>query len=145
MQFVGSSICQLRFGGCKELLQKLEDIESRLHEQLNTPPRTQVSQPPSPMQSQSQQVNSLTPKSNGRLTIKTIGNFSNETKNESNDEKVPENSKKSQKKVPNLSLKSLIPEIFPYSGNSLSARTNPRLSTESKKAHGDNEETRGYK
>lgn len=134
-QFIYTSFSELRFGVCQNLLEKLEEVENSVCDQL-LPSRGKLSQPLSPLPYAHHDKS--TPTSHDRSALRFVCT-SNEGKFDVTEEKKEENRRNSQKKFPNLSLRNLIPDILPHSPLSVSGHT-VKLSLDSKKVPHEEEE-----
>ena len=105
-QFIFSSITELRFGHCKRFLKKLLDIENQTTEHPDLTSRSRYSQALSPIPGLQS-----TPKKSPHMRISSIGTSPYE-KGPLGKNTPGSGNKKARKRVPNLSLVSVFPEIF---------------------------------
>ena len=106
-QFIFSSITELRFGHCKRFLAKLLDIENQTTEQPDLTSRSKISQTLSPITGLRS-----TPKKNNHMRIGSNGTSPYEKGPLGRNSQPGSGKKSTERRVPNLSLISVFPEIF---------------------------------
>ena len=140
VQFISSSVTELRFGRCKALLQKFEEAETRVSDLLNIPSTNKLSQPTSPLTVN--QGSKLTPRSHEKLTPPSIKPIADD-KSDLSADRSTEN--KQTLKVPNLSLKNYFPVLCNPSPQSVGSKHGHKLSIDSRNVKIDFEEMIGQR